>query len=308
MPFYNIYRLNIQHSHYKSEEDKNSPAFCFDGLNRDASQRDLFQAFKGEIWKKHIEELTIEDDIYSCQSYYGDNIMLLQLINNKNKQVVQNMIDIDVPHNPFSNIIFFFDEEYPYLAIEKKTSAFRTTEKVNDLIMKGLNMYLYKKFISVRLESELQIRQELFWENVEYILKSYDDTLKSINIKTNYSHNEFSPEEKAMYLDQLQEKLKCVFSKEYVFDEIEDISCLGEVLKKIVEFSDEKKLCITTIFKKYGSLKYGENLTVMYEINNSLIENIINNEENSKHDKYKELESRLLEIKSSVVNLNSEYE
>lgn len=168
-------------------------------------------------------------------------------------------------------------------------------------------MYLYKKFISVRLESQLQIRQELFWENVEYILKSYDDTLKSINIKTNYSHNEFSPEEKAMYLDQLQEKLKCVFSKEYVFDEIEDISCLRDVLKKIVELSDGKNLCITTVFKKYGYLKYGENLTVMYEINNSLIENVINNEENSKH-KYKELESRLLEIKSSVVNLNSEYE
>lgn len=248
--------------------------FNYEKCNKLNSKEAIFEEFK-KILDRDIDALRNDknDKKYDCLKFQHENIYTFFIVNNKSKKVTQDYEIKDVEHNPFQTVIIYLNEEAPFVAIEKNAAFGKDTDKLNDIFKNGLNNLQEIEDAPISVSSYILTQPDEFWNNVEFILNKYNDTLKEISFKVTHTKDSIAtPSDRNEKMKDLINLFGCTRTESLTYSDFnEPFNTIKDNLIKLTQYiSDSKDYQIATRFQKYGKLQYGTDCIIMYEIDNEI--------------------------------------
>lgn len=277
---------------YKFYTFKNNPRedraqlFDFDADDK-LQQADPVQLF-GNIFNSRQIELTVPKDIHGkewdtfrCQVLrHEEGVILMTLENNRSKHTIVNLKEVEHEHHPFCRVIIDNRHGQQMIGIERNSAFGTNTDKVADLLQKGLTykMYDYRRKIEIE---RLAKQTTNLWDVADEIADSFNDHITQIcidyvgenNTRASSANNILASV--FMLADKSDSKALLTLSAKnddgVQVDNIRDD--MQHIADQCLRHRDYE---LVVKFKNFGVYRYGADLAAQFNMDESVTDNFAN--------------------------------
>ena len=267
----------IQFPEYAPQELSSEQSDLFHGILKD-KEVDYFHIPSSGKTKKPDEGPLFEQFHYEVLAHYND-IILLQIENNKVKTTIVDKQKKDNPHNPFCDVIIDYRPGQHLLAVERSPAFDNNPDKLKLIIEKAISSLFVQS--GHRITFNLLVQKDLkFWDAVTEIRRRNKDRVKRVtldfhNSKTE-SDNNYSTTNFCSALTALAQKANANGYSALEAGENGEVN-IDAIQEDLVNLADicyrQKEYDLTVHFQSYGIYKYGADVKAQFGVNDVALEN-----------------------------------
>lgn len=187
---------------------------------------------------------------------HSRNIACLLVEANKTKTITTDYTDHDEEHNPYLHVLFDFNPEHCFMAVERKDSVMKV-DKVVELLTSTFNTKLIDngwKFKCVQPNIPMD-----FWEVITFVMKRFDDKLKKVSLVFDRDKSRYVKEDKMEKNKRLEYVDNFInhFRKGAFDIDINEDNRLEEYKQDILYFAtlcSDNGYQLEAVFQKFGTL------------------------------------------------------
>lgn len=216
-----------------------------------------------------------ECDIYRCQVFRNDGgVVLMALENNRLRHTIIDLKDVVHEHHPFCLVIIDNRPGRQLIGIERNSSFGNNTDKVADLLQKGLSykMHEYRRRIEIKRPTK---KTTDFWDVVDEIRNTFDDHVTKISIdfadadgKTKVNANDL-----LAIMCRMSEKTgsKALFELIGQGNEGVGLDNIRSDVEHIAEIClAQPNYVLSVRFKNFGVYRYGSDLVAQFCVDDNV--------------------------------------
>lgn len=247
---------------------------------------EYFESFFPEAQKsidiiQHIRKMQGDVEVIEADRHeneilqHRDHIVVIKVQANK----IKNTDDEDWkksshPHHPACRVLIDFRPGHCYMAIEKKSSAFKSTEQLADLLGHSFNEMLADSGVAFYYDQLTKTQQ--FWEAVYEIRDKLNDRIKKVEFAFSEENEQQDDGTFAYLLSCFARKLEnpCLLSM--LIEDDEKLKKVEDDLTRMAELCyRDKNYALIVTFRTFGSYHYGQEVKAQLGVKEEVINDFI---------------------------------
>ena len=261
-------------------------------LNEPSCTKETFAAFEPEkrldlIVSQRKKDGSYEDNKVVTKCYNNDvlinheDILVMTIENNKQKATTIDKQKVQHEHHPFCHVIIDYREGHNIIAIERNGAFDNKPEKVRELLCSALNRLLYRNNLEIELVPLAKSYNNI-WDAINTIRRRHHDRVKKICLDFTSSHaqnRQVDTNALTAALTNMAEKMnaKGMVAFQSEGDEEMDLNAIHQDLLNIADICvREGEYDLSVHFFSYGIFRYGADVVAQYGIDQTVIDEFVN--------------------------------
>ena len=267
-------------------------AFYRFALNEPSQKKETFAAFEAESKLNLVVSIkkndgSYDDNVVLSKAYNNDvltnhdEIVVMTVENNKQKATTVDKQKVTHEHHPFCHVIIDYRDGQNIIAIERNAAFDNKPEKVRELLCSALNRLLYRNNLEIELVPLAKSYNNI-WDAINTIRRRHHDRVKKICLDFTSSHaqnRQVDTNVLTAALTNMAEKMnaKGMVAFQSEGDEEMDLNAIHQDLLNIADICvREGEYDLSVHFFSYGIFRYGADVVAQYGIDQTVIDEFVN--------------------------------